>query len=43
MNPLVPMVVEIFVPSEVTEPVEGLEAYGVPVHVLQPLELAVPA
>ena len=34
--------VEIFVPSAVTEPTEGLEAYGVPVHVLEPLELAVP-
>lgn len=35
--------VEIFVPSAVSEPVEGLEAYGVPVHVLQPIEAAVPA
>jgi len=35
--------VEIFVPSAVTEPVEGLEAYGVPVHVLEPVEAAVPA
>ena len=35
--------VEIFVPSAVTEPTDGLEAYGVPVHVLEPLELAVPA
>ena len=35
--------VEIFVPSAVIEPVEGLEAYGVPVHVLERLEAAVPA
>ena len=29
--------VEIFVPSAVTEPTDGLEAYGVPVHVLEPV------
>jgi hypothetical protein len=31
------------VPSAVTEPTDGLEAYGVPVHVLEPVETAVPA
>src|SRR3954462_11186859 len=35
--------VEIFVPSAVTESIEGLGAYGVPVHVLEPVEVAVPA
>jgi hypothetical protein len=33
--------VEIFVPAAVTEPVEGLEAYGVPLRL--PLREAVPA
>jgi hypothetical protein len=35
--------VEIFVPAAVTEPIEGLEAYGVPVHLVAPAEELVPA
>lgn len=34
--------VEIFVPSAVTEPTEELQAYGVPLHALEPVETAVP-
>lgn len=35
--------VEIFVPPAVTVPTDGLHAYGVPVHTLEPLREAVPA
>jgi hypothetical protein len=35
--------VEIFVPSAVEVPTDGLCAYGVPVHVLEPIREAVPA
>jgi len=35
--------VEIFVPSTVTAATEGLRAYGVPVHVLDQIQEAVPA
>ena len=34
---------EIFVPSRVTVDTDGLRAYGVPVHVLAPIEEGVPA
>ena len=34
---------EIFVPSAVTADTEGLEAYGVPIHTLEPVGKLVPA
>jgi len=34
---------EIFVPSVVTVETDGLRAYGVPIHVLEPIRELVPA